>query len=596
MGLSLKYQSRYKSIDYIDNIDLPDFVVITGLNGSGKSQLLEAINQLNAGVQVFCDSRELSNKKHVTHADLVPNNSGAVDASHLRSSAHNIYSKYQQYKNKKLQNNDTKLESVLKDQKQIKLVDFISKEACKNIDELNADDFYRYYPIDDGLIVNDVFQHNFAILFKRYHTRYEDNLFDEFKCEKFGEGDFLSQEEFEKKYGPPPWALVNRVLDEAHVDYRLTTPHSTHRDASFELHLVNKHTESKINFSDLSSGEKVLVSMALSLYNLNMQVDFPDILLMDEPDAPLHPSMAKHFIDVVRKVFVDEKGVKVVMTTHSPSTVALCPEESIYVMNKVGPRLEKTTKDKALSLLTSGVPSLSVSYENRRQVFVESKHDQMILEGIYLRTSKYIPSDISLTFMCPGLDGSAGCAQVIEIVKKLSSFGNPYAYGVIDWDLKNESTEYVKVLGEDTRYSIENYILDPVILSAYLLREKVVDNSAFGLPSEVTYLDVRDFENDKLQMLVDFIIDSMRDPLKVEGKSGCVDCQLVSGIIVKIPAWYLQCNGHILESAIKNRFKSLNKFQREGELKKDILNKVVDDLPGLLSEDFITLFKELKGL
>jgi len=596
MGITLKHLSGYKSIDNIGDIELPDFVVITGLNGSGKSQLLEAIIQQNAGVQVLTGGRELSNKKHVTHANLVPNNSGAVDANQLRSSAQSIYNQYQQYKNQKLQNHTIKLENIVRDKRQIKLINFIAEEASKPLDDLDSDDFFKYYPIDDGLVVNDVFQHNFSILFKRYHTKFEDNLFDEFKFERYEEGGFLTQDEFERKYGPPPWDLVNRVLDEAHVDYRLTTPHSTHRDAPFELHLVNKHTEAKINFNDLSSGEKVLVSMALSLYNLNMQVDFPEILLMDEPDAPLHPSMAKHFIDVVRKVFVEDKGVKVIMTTHSPSTVALCPDESIYVMNKVSPRLEKTTKDRALSLLTSGVPSLSVSYENRRQVFVESKYDQILLEGIYLRVSKNIPSDISLVFMCPGLDGSAGCSQVIEIVERLASFGNPYVYGVIDWDKKNKSSNHIRVLGDTARYSIENYILDPLILSAYLLREKIVDKGSFSLSEEETYLDIRGFEGEKLQALVDSIVSAVEGVLKNDTESDFVECSLINGYKVSIPRWYLYCQGHELEDCIKEIYKPLKRFQREGELKRDILNKVVDDLPSLLSADFITLFKSLKGL
>jgi hypothetical protein len=55
--------------------------------------------------------------------------------------------------------------------------------------------------------------------------------------------------------------------------------------------------------------------------------------------------------------------------------VALAPEEAIYSMNALNPRLEKTSKSAALAILTAGVPTLSVSFSGRRQIFVESRTD-----------------------------------------------------------------------------------------------------------------------------------------------------------------------------------------------------------------------------
>ena len=105
-----------------------------------------------------------------------------------------------------------------------------------------------------------------------------------------------------------------------------------HRDAPFELKLINNFNQAKVKFSELSSGEKVLISLVFALYNTKFDVEFPKVLLMDEPDASLHPSMTKQFLDVIQKVFVQDKGVKVILTTHSPSTVALAPEEAIFIV------------------------------------------------------------------------------------------------------------------------------------------------------------------------------------------------------------------------------------------------------------------------
>lgn len=594
MPITLRFQSGYKSISALNDIELPDFTVITGLNGSGKSQLLESILQKNSGVQALSENAELANKKHVTHTNLAPNNSGAVDPNQLRQSVQNIINLFNQYKQKNQQNGNIQLHQVIRDKKQIRLVNKIAEESQKQVNDLSEEDFYKHYPIDDGLTVNDVFQQNFSVLFKRYHTKFEDNLVSEFRFNTYNEGSFLERDEFIQKYGPPPWELVNRVLEESRVNYRINDPVGTHRDVPFTLKLINQTSGAEINFSDLSSGEKVLVSLALSLYNLGVQVDFPEILLMDEPDAPLHPSMTKHFIEVLKKVFVKEKGVKVILTTHSPSTIALSPDESIYVMGIEEPRLTKTSKDQALSILTSGVPALSVNYENRRQVFVESKYDQQFYELINRKLSSTNPSEISLDFLCAKKDGSSGCEEVKEIVGKLSEFGNTNIFGIIDWDGKNRTSGKVKVLGEQQRYSIENYLLDPLVLPVYLIREKFVEKETYGLASTESFYNIKSFSEDRIQNIVDTFVAEVSD-LKPEGATNeTKTCLLENEISVNMPIWYLMFQGHDLEGFLKNKYRQLQRFRREGDLKKEIIQKLYDDIPDIFSKDLSDLFSSIR--
>ncbi|MGB3694924.1 MAG: hypothetical protein WBG70_12935 [Spirulinaceae cyanobacterium] len=54
--------------------------------------------------------------------------------------------------------------------------------------------------------------------------------------------------------------------------------------------------------------------------------------------------------------------------------------------------------------------------------------------------------------------------------------------------------------------------------------------------------------------------------------------------------WYLQTQGHELERILKEVFPKQKRFSRESALKLEILSKVVDDLPTLLSQDFVDLF------
>ncbi|MCU0393922.1 MAG: ATP-binding protein, partial [Thermoflexibacter sp.] len=341
------------------------------------------------------------------------------------------------------------------------------------------------------------------------------------------------------------------------------------------------------------------MSLALALYNSNFDVEFPKILLMDEPDASLHPSMSKKFLDVIQQVFVKEKNVKVIITTHSPSTVALTPEESIFIVNKTGVRIEKVNKDKALKILTSGVPSFSVNYENRRQIFVESPYDVIYYEKLYQLLTSYLIPEISLSFISSGESRTdkngikiSNCGQVINITETLRRAGNKFVSGIIDWDSKNMSTESVKVLGNGGRYSIENYILDPLLIAALLLREKIITKEELKLNTNETYIDLKHFNKERLQFIADYITNKVADVVNPAENSNSL-VKLLNGIEINIPVWYLHHQGHTLEGHILKVFPQLNSIKKgkEEALKIEILNKVVDDIIEILPIDLLEALK-----
>ncbi len=587
--------SVFKSLKPIQPIELPSFVVLSGLNGAGKTHLLTAASQ--NFISLMENNQVLQPVKFVDHNTLAPNDSVTVTSDAIRQSSQNILSLFNNYKNHKNQNpsyNAFTLENVIGDARQIKVIRKIAQAAHKDVDDLRDDDFFSHYPLEDGLSQTDFFYQNFSNLFKRYQVKQYDNDVNEFRHKKYGNIEYLSNENFVKLYGEPPWLFVNKIIKEANLDYHINSPESQHRDAPFELKLVNDLTGAEVNFSDLSSGEKVIMSLALSLYNSKFDVEFPKVLLMDEPDSHLHPSMTKQFLDVIQNVFVTEKGVKVIMTTHSPSTVALAPEESLFVMNKTEPRIAKTTKDSLLRILTSGVPTLSIIYENRRQVFVESKYDVEFYGKAYEKLREKLVPKISLNFISSGVGGQGSCEQVKEVVNKLAEYGNQFIYGIIDWDTRNEGNKFIKVLGKGIRYSMENYIFDPVLLAAFLLRERFIDRASLGLDEGDRYTDFSSFEDTKLQAIVDFIVNQVETKLDNISETGLQEAEYVNGKKVKLPSWFLKIQGHQLESIIKDLFPQLRRYQREGDLKREIINKVIDDIPEFISKDVLTVLSEVQ--
>ena len=72
---------------------------------------------------------------------------------------------------------------------------------------------------------------------------------------------------------------------------------------------------------------------------------------------------------------------KLSWATHSASTVALAPENSLHVMYADKSGVHSISKSGALNLLTVGVPTLALSYDGRRQVFVESPNNTAYSEA-----------------------------------------------------------------------------------------------------------------------------------------------------------------------------------------------------------------------
>jgi energy-coupling factor transporter ATP-binding protein EcfA2 len=175
----------------------------------------------------------------------------------------------------------------------------------------------------------------------------------------------------------PPWNLVNEVLATIHrhggndnvFNFEITTPDAdqltfnNYQTYSFIPQLRDRQHGQPRSFTDLSSGEQTLLALAISIYQATESYVLPRLLLLDEVDSSLHPSMSKALLATLNEVFVD-RGVPVILATHSPSTVALAPEDSVHVLRKESlglVRLTKETPGEAIQVLSEGFIALSNS-------------------------------------------------------------------------------------------------------------------------------------------------------------------------------------------------------------------------------------------
>ena len=426
---------------------------------------------------------------------------------------------------------------------------------------------------------------------------------------------YLSDQEFIEVYGNSPISLLNEALNKYDCngyEFRSTeVPNEYGFDAlqySIDINLFHKDKQYPTDLDSVSSGERTLLALTFYIYKLKYKRKMvASLLLLDEIDSSLHPSMSKRLINVLYELFYNELKIKIIISTHSPSTVAFAPDNSLYVMKREGDdRLYPSSKDSALEELTFGVPSFSINYENRRQVFVESKYDVSYYEKLYQIFKKKLNPEVSLNFIASGdiqkdKNGlpKSNCEQVIEITKLLRNSGNKFIWGIIDWDMRTKELgcSYVRVLGKGERYSIENFILDPLLMAILLMSEKIKKPEFFGLHEDFKVYEILNQNEASLQIIIDRLLKELNFQLKID-LDDLVDYSTIDGRVLALPKGFVEVQGHELEEKYLKAFPELKKLKKNDEkaLKMEVLNKVVEEYPSLSPMGLLVILQDVQKI
>lgn len=239
---------------------------------------------------------------------------------------------------------------------------------------------------------NDFLPQELGKIIWDYYIKYDRNQMNEYQNDKHNKNlPVLNETQFILKHGEKPWDVLNKVLSKFDsLDYIVSSPEGSDVFGNFQLKLIHtKKEDLKVDFSSLSSGERVLMALVACVYKASADNIFPDVLLLDELDASLHPSMMKNMLAVIKDIFLD-KGIKVILVTHSPTTIALAPEESIFVMAKDGvDRISKKSQKDALAILTEGFATLDegimvfdAAVQNALSIITEGKNTLLIQKAL----------------------------------------------------------------------------------------------------------------------------------------------------------------------------------------------------------------------
>ena len=462
--MKLTFRQAHESIRQFTPVDLPDFSIITGLNGSGKTHLMRSIK---AG-KVIADTIPIHEIGYYTYHDFLVPSSQTLNSQQIETQKQQTWQHFNGTQgNPKVnwRNNLTNLHNQY----------FITTANGRNIDRLQSLprnisiwDVYRDSSLANAQLsaairnyVNAVKSQVFANAnFKKipyhlslikalrktdrnlhlvneqdFHERFVPSIqtpnhlasslgviFTKYKVNQFlwahrqwdkGTTSTSKSElysEYEKTH-KKPWDVVNQILADIHhfaddslvFNFAITQPDDQRlnmeswQSYSFAPNLIDNNDGTHRQFNLLSSGEQVLLALAISIYEARDDFSFPELLLLDEIDGSLHPSMTKALIETIKNTFV-QRGTKVILATHSPSTVALAPEQSIFVVHKgsVPNKIEQRETKDALAILTEGFatlsqiePNLSIEYNlNKTQspvLFTEGITDKIILEEAWLK-------------------------------------------------------------------------------------------------------------------------------------------------------------------------------------------------------------------
>ncbi|MFA6150118.1 MAG: AAA family ATPase [Chitinophagaceae bacterium] len=582
----------HKSIVGEAQFSLPDFCIITGKNGCGKTHFFEALVDRNVSSIVINDNI-LSKVQYIPYNGLNPVINDTFNPSTINEYINRAWTFYSNtIENMKMNRNLSVhfLRDRAKDQGMLEYFTNCIKQSGKSWEKLDPQDFRNSF--EPSFLSNgSLFNVEFSTIFKNYHTILLENDLNEL-YESRGEvpsRPSLRKKDFYEKYGIPPWEFVNTILKESGFDYTVNNPIGTRIDQIFTFNLTDNSSGTTIRPTDLSTGERVIMSLALAIYNSKGDYGKPELLLLDEPDAGLHPILSKRLVEVLYQNIYLANGIAVIISSHSPTTIASNDGVAVFKKNRGIAVPEQTTIQEATEILTEGLPFLRISNDKRRQIFVESKYDVIYFDSLVSIYTRLGELNVQPLFFAAGPNDSSNCEDVKRLVDAFSQNGNDQVYGIIDWDLKNQSNNNIIVLGEGSRYSIENFVLDPLLIGILLLRDGSIDFNEFGIDTLKTYPDIVNITNEECQLIVYKVLEIL------ELDAGhYLHYELLRGGDIEISEAFVKKQGHKLESIFKLKFPKLKRYHKEYELKQNVIIKVIAEFPGLSPKILLDTLKMIK--
>lgn len=239
----------------------------------------------------------------------------------------------------------------------------------------------------------------------------------------------------------------------------------------------------EIDIDDLSSGEKEIFNIFVRFHQLHPN---GAVILFDEADAHLHPDLERRYLQELRRI---AKGTQVILTTHSPEMMIAAGSDSLYTINKEPPadggsQLRRVTADDNLhSTLSELMGSRGLISFNQRIVFIEGETasaDREVYEAFFP------PAEHNISFVPAG--NSSTVRKTAERVNSLltSAISFQQYFCIIDQDIDRGETDPSggRRLFRLPVYHVENFLLNAEVIFK-VASQMLASQCPFKAPSDV---------------------------------------------------------------------------------------------------------------
>jgi len=489
------------------------------------------------------------------------------------------------------------------------LSDTIFDAIETEVADIGFDEFVMVWPTNS--LGSGYFTESISAWFQKYAEALAKHLKKKAMSGLYGDMN-VSAKDFVSDYGRLPWEVVNEVLAEADIPYTINHPGSN-SSQNFQAVLTHKVTGAPVGLDSLSSGERAVLFLLPKFWIVdNKLVGLPKLILFDEVDATLHPSLTRLLTGTLRKL-AKNKNSHVVLVTHSPSTVSLIAKQdpdAVFILtadngNPPKHTLVKSTSEQAVHELTDGIISVTSS---TTFVITEASTDEFVYRNLFevLTAKGHLSKSPNIVFLRASSikdDGNGGGSGQVRLwAEKLSEAGLPNFKGLIDLDYGNVAPPPIYVLD---RYAIENFLLDPILIFARLLEKRLHMKFLENKIPEVFITDhnlsqLNALTESELQGIVDCICELIKPVTDKNGDSieGKDTIEYVNGKKVSVPKWLLLGRGKQLHDNVKAVFDASRREANEprafGSLidLSDILTK---NIPGFIPRSLVDRFNELQS-
>ena len=347
--------------------EILDVIVLAGVNGSGKTTILESIKDFFNNTNINYDEPEKSNVNlDIFFEDFEKNNIEEAEKKCKDKYEHKLQDFFRALKSYEYsrKNNNEYYDNLIakRFENPPKIIYVPAENKFEEIQTYSTtlSKKYEFINIINSNVIKDI--PSYIATRRNYLATIEEDL---------------TMKEITNKVVNE----INGIFDILELDVKLKGFSKDEKT----MPIFENSAGEEFNINDLSSGEKQLFLRTLSIKMLEPK---NSIILIDEPELSLHPKWQQRIIEVYKKI---GENNQIIIATHSPHILGSVSNENIFILyrdekgkieaktgdelySSYGQPVDRVLKD-IMGLESIRTPKIEKDLEELRKLVDEDKYD-----------------------------------------------------------------------------------------------------------------------------------------------------------------------------------------------------------------------------